>query len=739
MGGVTVGGRRIKCVRFSDDMAFLPEEEVILRIILLELNDSCEQYRKTMVIGRKLKKLLVKIPNESLTLLGREFQSRGTATVKDDEYEDVWWEGMDNIEECCDRVSRLWWVDNFENEAQNRQEWRNAICEREGEDSGFFYDLLDGARTTFRGMTLSRSKSGIKKSPIDTDALKKAVEAVTDLPGKKSKSNKPDLVYDSKYNSNMIVRFYNYISTYIPCVPTYKSVCSKLDVELKSSCHSLCLSFPEDFTKATIRNLLKELRGREYESWKTLSGRGKGVEMYSEVTAANSWIANKKGLSTSELISSLKMTANLTAVRSDPGRSLDGTRCRYGFPEIETLAHVLGFCEQGLLLTNSRHHLVRSKIAAALRNKGWIVEEEISFLAENWSTRRVDILAYNADTKQGIIVDPTIRFEVECHQSAEVHLEKKSIYEPTVNYFKLKYALIHVKLFGLLIGARGTIPAFFEEFRLQFALPTSLRDGVVIIDEEAKQNYQVEISNRFATLESSDEVEKELDVNSVWENIRDSIKIAAEQSIGYYETKRKKPWFDEDCCMVVERRKQAKLKFLQDPVEEKRDNYFNERREASRTLRNKKRGYLKEKLNEVETNSKNKNIRDLYKGIKEFKNGYQPRLNVIKDENGDLLADSPSILNRWKNYFAQLLNVHRPNRNDRDEIEIQTAEPFIPEPTLSEVEIAIENLKKYKSPGIDQIPAELIQEGGSAFIAKFINLYLLFGKRKLYQNNGRSP
>ncbi|KAJ4445875.1 hypothetical protein ANN_12560 [Periplaneta americana] len=58
-------------------------------------------------------------------------------------------------------------------------------------------------------------------------------------------------------------------------------------------------------------------------------------------------------------------------------------------------------------------------------------------------------------------------------------------------------------------------------------------------DEEAKQNYQVEISNRFATLESSDEVEKELDINSVWENIRDSIKIAAEQSIGYYETKKK--------------------------------------------------------------------------------------------------------------------------------------------------------------------------------------------------------
>ncbi|KAJ4449165.1 hypothetical protein ANN_00561 [Periplaneta americana] len=136
--------------------------------------------------------------------------------------------------------------------------------------------------------------------------------------------------------------------------------------------------------------------------------------------------------------------------------------------------------EQGLLLRISRHHLIRSKIAAALRNKDRIVEEEISCLAENGSTRLVEILAYNADTKQGIIVDPTIRFEVGCHQSAEVHHEKKSIYEPIANYFKLKYTLIYVDHVGFLVGARRTIPAFFEEFRRQFALPTSLRVDIVI-------------------------------------------------------------------------------------------------------------------------------------------------------------------------------------------------------------------------------------------------------------------
>jgi hypothetical protein len=68
----------------------------------------------------------------------------------------------------------------------------------------------------------------------------------------------------------------------------------------------------------------------------------------------------------------------------------------------------------------------------------------------------------------------------------------------------------------------------------------------------------------------------------------------------------------------------------------------NLRRETSRTFRNKKREYLKGKINELETNTKKK-IRDLYRGVNEFKKGYQPRINIIKDENGNLLADPQSV------------------------------------------------------------------------------------------------
>jgi hypothetical protein len=48
-------------------------------------------------------------------------------------------------------------------------------------------------------------------------------------------------------------------------------------------------------------------------------------------------------------------------------------------------------------------------------------------------------------------------------------------------------------------------------------------------------------------------------------------------------------------------------------------------------------------------NSK-KNIINLYIGIHKYKRGYQPRSILVKDENGDVLADSHNILNRWKNY-----------------------------------------------------------------------------------------
>jgi len=152
------------------------------------------------------------------------------------------------------------------------------------------------------------------------------------------------------------------------------------------------------------------------------------------------------------------------------------------------------------------------------------------------------------------------------------------------------------------------------------------------------------------------------------------------------------------------------MQWIQDPSRSNVDNLNNVRRNASRHFRKEKKAYLKIKIEELEINSKFNNVRELYIGINDFKKGYQPRTIIVKDEKGELVADPHSIMARWRNYFSQLLNVHKDN--DVRQAEIHTVEPLVPEPSAFEFELAIGKLKNYKSPGIDQIPTELIKAVG---------------------------
>ena len=72
--GVNKEGRKIKCIRFVDDMALLAEDERILKNMLMEQNERCEDYgmkiniskTKAMFIGRKSKKIDIRIKSESI-------------------------------------------------------------------------------------------------------------------------------------------------------------------------------------------------------------------------------------------------------------------------------------------------------------------------------------------------------------------------------------------------------------------------------------------------------------------------------------------------------------------------------------------------------------------------------------------------------------------------------------------------------------------------------------------------
>jgi hypothetical protein len=70
-------------------------------------------------------------------------------------------------------------------------------------------------------------------------------------------------------------------------------------------------------------------------------------------------------------------------------------------------------------------------------------------------------------------------------------------------------------------------------------------------EAEGKEQFRVEVSNKFAALK---DLGAELEINSAWETIRENIKISAQKSLGYFELKKHKPWFDKGCSKLLDQR-----------------------------------------------------------------------------------------------------------------------------------------------------------------------------------------
>jgi len=83
----------------------------------------------------------------------------------------------------------------------------------------------------------------------------------------------------------------------------------------------------------------------------------------------------------------------------------------------------------------------------------------------------------------------------------------------------------------------------------------------------------------------------------------------------------------------------------------------------------------------------------LYRGINDFKKGYQPRTKIVEDEKDDLLTDYHSTFARWRKHFSELFSLHWVINVRWTEIRVRTAEPLVPEPSASEFEMAVEYLK----------------------------------------------
>jgi hypothetical protein len=216
-----------------------------------------------------------------------------------------------------------------------------------------------------------------------------------------------------------------------------------------------------------------------------------------------------------------------------------------------------------------------------------------------------------------------------------------------------------------------------------------------------KDRYQVEISNMFEALQTVTENPDEIGVDERWEIIEQTVKDAVKATIDYRKKRKDKPRFDEDCRKSVEKRRECKLTWLQVKDEGSHQVFSDAAKATGRSIRQKKAAYLKGKINEIETNSQRNNVRAMYIGINSHRKGFQARLNVVRNEEGNLVADAQGVLKKWKDHFSKILNVHKGHEQETTANEVHTAEPHVPKPSLAEIVNAIKKLKNNRAPGMD--------------------------------------
>jgi len=265
------------------------------------------------------------------------------------------------------------------------------------------------------------------------------------------------------------------------------ALCRDLDAEMKECVEKLSinssdlhLADKEEDRDITSRDLRQILRERAFEDW-ALMPSARGVSQFKEYPPGNKWVQQKTGLSLAEWRTGIKATTNVLPVRALPGRSTDGVLCRHCHREPETLGHVLGACSHGNDLIIARHDNVKRLIANELARRGWKVQVERRGIATNGAERRSDIIAWNPDSKEGWILDPTVQIETDVpDQFDQADAVKRGKYEPCVPYYLELYKLKSLTVSGIYIGARGTITRGVVDLFSKLGLPKSLLFDIVL-------------------------------------------------------------------------------------------------------------------------------------------------------------------------------------------------------------------------------------------------------------------
>ncbi|CAM4830075.1 unnamed protein product [Rotaria magnacalcarata] len=154
-----------------------------------------------------------------------------------------------------------------------------------------------------------------------------------------------------------------------------------------------------------------------------------------------------------------------------------------------------------------------------------------------------------------------------------------------------------------------------------------------------------------------------------------------------------------------------------------RNKYKRLRKLAKTKIEHRQEKYWDEVCERIEKSIKSNDPATAFSIIRRLKGGSKRVENMpIGDKNGKLLVNSTDQLERWREYFCELLNVHSTvDPYVINEVQITTPSRLDlkrqnKQPSFEEVKIVLNQMKSRKAPGSDEVTADILKAGGESVI-----------------------
>ena len=180
----------------------------------------------------------------------------------------------------------------------------------------------------------------------------------------------------------------------------------------------------------------------------------------------------------------------------------------------------------------------------------------------------------------------------------------------------------------------------------------------------------------------------------------------------------KKPWVTAEILDLCDKRRELKKNNNNNDAEGTTE-YRTVNRQTKKSMKKAKEDWIGEQCKNVEDSLKKNNSKRAYHLVKDLTSTKQERTTTIQDKSGTCLTENNDVLKRWTEYCSEMYNYRA--TGDQEILNVPPATNSDNHPILrEEVEAAVKTLKKGKSAGVDNIPAEMVQAGGEDMISALL-------------------